>query len=163
MKYLKVLYIQVLIGIFLGILVGLLWPHFGASLKVLGDAFVKLIKMIIAPVVFCTVSAGIGHMSDLKKVGRVGGRALVYFEVVSTIALLVGLAAGLIVRPGEGFNIDPTAIDPSVGASYAKRAAEDPGFVDHLLKIIPDAFVGAFAGGDLLQVLFLAILTGFAV
>jgi len=163
MRFLKVLYIQVFIGIALGILVGVLWPHFGASLKVLGDAFVKLIKLVIAPVVFCTVSAGIGHMSDLRKVGRVGGKALVYFEAVSTIALLVGLAAGLIVRPGLGFGIDPATLDPAIAAGYAKRAAEDMGLVDHLLHIIPDTFVGAFSGGDLLQVLFLAILTGFAV
>jgi aerobic C4-dicarboxylate transport protein len=162
MRLLKVLYVQVLIGIALGILVGALWPTFGASLKVLGDVFIKLIKLVIAPIVFCTVAAGIAHMSDLKKVGRVGGKALIYFEVVSTVALLVGLAAGLIVKPGQGFNIDPATLDPSIAAGYAKRAAEDQGFVSHLVRIIPDTFTGAFSTGDILQVLFLAILTGFA-
>ncbi|HEY4369561.1 MAG TPA: C4-dicarboxylate transporter DctA [Steroidobacteraceae bacterium] len=162
MKYLKILYVQVVIGIVLGILVGLLWPEVGTSLKVLGDAFVKLIKLIIAPVIFCTVAAGIAHMSDMRKVGRIGGKALIYFEVVSTIALLVGLAAGLLVKPGAGFNIDPATLDPGVAAGYARRAAEDTGFLDHLLHVIPDTFVGAFAHGELLQVLFLAVLTGFA-
>jgi aerobic C4-dicarboxylate transport protein len=162
MKLLKVLYIQVLIGIALGILFGALWPEFATSAKVLGDVFVKLIKLVIAPIVFCTVAAGIAHMSDLKKVGRVGGKALLYFEIVSTVALLVGLAAGLIVRPGQGFGVDPATLDPSIAASYAKRAVEDAGFVNHLVSIIPDTFTGAFSGGDLLQVLLLAVLTGFA-
>ena len=162
MKLLKVLYVQVLIGIALGILLGALWPEFGASAKVLGDVFVKLIKLVIAPIVFCTVAAGIAHMSDLKKVGRVGGKALLYFEIVSTVALLVGLAAGLIVRPGQGFGVDPATLDPSIAANYAKRAVEDAGFVNHLVSIVPDTFTGAFSGGDLLQVLLLAILTGFA-
>jgi aerobic C4-dicarboxylate transport protein len=162
MKLLKVLYVQVLIGIALGILFGAFWPEFAASAKVLGDVFVKLIKLVIAPIVFCTVAAGIAHMSDLKKVGRVGGKALLYFEIVSTVALLVGLAAGLIVRPGQGFGVDPATLDPSIAASYAKRAVEDAGFVNHLVSIVPDTFTGAFSGGDLLQVLLLAILTGFA-
>jgi aerobic C4-dicarboxylate transport protein len=162
MKLLKVLYVQVLIGIALGILFGALWPESATSVKVLGDVFVKLIKLVIAPIVFCTVSAGIAHMSDLKKVGRVGGKALLYFEIVSTMALLVGLAAGLIVRPGQGFGVDPATLDPSIAAGYAKRAVEDSGVVNHLVNIIPDTFTGAFSGGDLLQVLLLAVLTGFA-
>jgi aerobic C4-dicarboxylate transport protein len=162
MKLLKSLFVQVLIGIALGVLVGALWPGFGTSAKVLGDVFIKLIKLVIAPIVFCTVAAGIAHMSDLKKVGRVGGKALIYFEVVSTVALLVGLAAGLIVKPGQGLNIDPATLDPSIAAGYAKRAVEDVGFVDHLVRIIPDTFTGAFSSGDLLQVLLLAMLTGFA-
>jgi aerobic C4-dicarboxylate transport protein len=162
MKLLKVLYVQVLIGIALGILFGALWPEAAASAKVLGDVFVKLIKLVIAPIVFCTVSAGIAHMSDLKRVGRVGGKALLYFEIVSTIALVVGLAAGLIVRPGQGFGVDPATLDPSIAAGYAKRAVESAGFVNHLINIIPDTFTGAFSGGDLLQVLLLAVLTGFA-
>jgi aerobic C4-dicarboxylate transport protein len=162
MKLLKVLYVQVLIGIALGILFGALWPQFATPAKVLGDIFVKLIKLIIAPIVFCTVAAGIAHMSDLKKVGRVGGKALLYFEIVSTVALLVGLAAGLIVRPGQGFGVDPATLDPSIAAGYAKRAVEDSGVVNHLVNIIPDTFTGAFSSGDLLQVLLLAVLTGFA-
>ena len=162
LRWLKLLYVQVLIGIALGVLVGALWPETGAALKPLGDAFIKLIKLTIAPVIFCTVAAGIAHMSDLKKFGRVGGKALLYFEVISTFALLIGLAVGSIVRPGAGFGIDPATLDPSIAAGYAEKASADTGLVDHLLKIIPDTFVGAFAGGDLLQVLFIAILTGFA-
>jgi aerobic C4-dicarboxylate transport protein len=163
MRLLKELYIQVLIGIALGIVVGMIWPEFGAALKPLGDAFIKLIKLIIAPVVFCTVAAGVGHMSDLKKVGRVGGKALIYFEVVSTVALLIGLAAALIVQPGRGFGIDPSTLDASIVNGYAQRAAEGVSLVDHLMQLIPATFVGAFANGDLLQVLILSILTGFAV
>jgi len=162
MRWLKLLYVQVLIGIALGVLVGALWPETGTALKPLGDAFIKLIKMTIAPVIFCTVAAGIAHMSDLRKFGRVGGKALLYFEVVSTLALVIGLIVGSVVRPGRGFAIDPATLDPSVASTYAGKAAEGAGFADHLLKIIPDTFVGAFAGGDLLQVLLVAILTGFA-
>jgi aerobic C4-dicarboxylate transport protein len=162
LRWLKLLYVQVLIGIALGVLVGALWPETGAALKPLGDAFIKLIKLTIAPVIFCTVAAGIAHMSDLKKFGRVGGKALLYFEIVSTFALLIGLIVGNLVRPGAGFGIDPATLDPSIAAGYAEKASADTGLADHLLKIIPDTFVGAFAGGDLLQVLFVAILTGFA-
>ena len=162
LRWLKLLYVQVLLGIALGVAVGALWPETGAALKPLADAFIKLIKLTIAPVIFCTVASGIAHMSDLKKFGRVGGKTLIYFEVVSTFALLIGLAVGVIFRPGAGFGVDPAALDPTVAVSYAKRAAADTGLIDHLLKIIPDTFVGAFTGGDLLQVLFIAILTGFA-
>ncbi len=161
LRYLKILYVQVLIAIALGIAVGALWPETGAALKPLGDAFIRLIKMLIAPVIFCTVAVGIAHMSDLKAFGRVGGKALIYFEVVSTLALLLGVAVALVVRPGDGFNIDPRTLDPSVAASYAKTA-EAQSLTDHLLRIIPDTFVSAFSGGDLLQVLLIAILTGFA-
>jgi aerobic C4-dicarboxylate transport protein len=161
LRWLKVLYIQVLIGIALGVLVGALWPETGAALKPLGDAFIKLIKLTIAPVIFCTVAAGIAHMSDLKKFGRVGGKALLYFELVSTVALVIGLIVGTVMHPGLGFGIDPATLDPSIAADYAKKAQSDS-LVDHLLAIIPETFVGAFAGGDLLQVLLIAILTGFA-
>ncbi|HZZ35104.1 MAG TPA: dicarboxylate/amino acid:cation symporter [Caulobacteraceae bacterium] len=160
-RALKSLYVQVLIGIALGILVGWLWPSFGASLKPLGDAFVKLIKMLIAPLIFCTVAGGIAKMNDLKSFGRIGGRALIYFEAVSTLALVVGLAVGEIVRPGEGFNIDPATIDPHAVAEYVAKARQ-MGVTDYLMHLIPDTFVGAFAAGDVLQVLLLAILTGFA-
>jgi aerobic C4-dicarboxylate transport protein len=155
------LYIQVLIGIALGVLVGALWPEFGASLKPLGDAFIKLIKMVIAPVIFCTVALGIAQMDDMKKFGRIGGKALIYFEVVSTLALVIGLVVGQVMRPGEGFNIDPRALDPSVADAYARRAEADS-VTDHLLNIIPDTFLGALSGGDLLQVLLVAILFGYA-
>jgi len=161
MKWLRLLYVQVLIGIALGVAVGAIWPEIGASLKPLGDAFVKLIRMLIAPVIFCTVASGIAHMSDLKKFGRVGGKALLYFEVVSTIALFIGLIAGRVIKPGAGFGIDPSTLDPSIAAGYAKKAHEDT-VVSHLMNLIPDTFFGAFSGGDLLQVLVIAVLTGFA-
>ena len=161
MKWLRLLYVQVLIGIALGVAVGALWPATGASLKPLGDAFIKLIRMLIAPVIFCTVAAGIAHMNDLKKFGRVGGKALLYFELVSTVALAVGLIAGKLIHPGAGFNIDPSTLDPSIAAGYVKKAAADT-VTEHLLNLIPNTFVGAFADGDLLQVLLIAILTGFA-
>jgi len=159
---LKVLYVQVLIAIALGIAVGAIWPEVGVALKPLGDGFIKLIKMVIAPVIFCTVAGGIAHMSDLAKFGRVGGKALIYFEVVSTLALLVGLAVGLVVHPGVGFNIDPASLDPTIAAGYAEKAAHSGGIADYILGIIPETFFGAFAGGNLLQVLLIAVLTGFA-
>src|SRR3982751_4674783 len=157
---LKLLYVQVLIATVLGVVFGLFFPETGVALKPLGDGFIKLIRMIIAPVVFCTVAVGIAHMSDLKKFGRVGGKTLLYFEVVSTLALLIGLAVALAVQPGAGVNIDPTALDPSVAAGYAAKARADT-LGEHLINIIPATFFGAFAEGDLLQVLFVAILTGF--
>ena len=156
------LYIQVLIAIAVGILIGHFAPATGVALKPLGDAFIALIRMMIAPVIFCTVVHGIASMGDLRKVGRVGLKTLLYFEIVSTLALGIGLIVGLLVRPGAGFDIDPSTIDPKAVAAYVVRAKED-GIVGHLLAIIPDTFVGAFAKGDLLQVLLVAILTGFAV
>jgi len=160
-RHLKVLYVQVLIGIVLGVAVGAIWPEFGASLKPLGDAFVKLIRMVIAPVIFVSVAAGIAHMSDLKKFGRVGVKALVYFEVVSTFALVLGLVAANVIRPGDGFDIDPATLDPSIAAGYAEKAGEMT-WVEHLLAVIPTTFFGPFAEGSLLQVLLIAVLTGFA-
>jgi len=160
-RLLGTLYIQVLIGIVLGLLVGALWPETGAALKPLGDAFIKLIKMVIAPVIFCTVALGIAQMGDMKKFGRIGGKAILYFEIVSTMALAIGLLVGQILRPGAGFNIDPSALDPSITKSYVTRAKADT-VADHLMNIIPDTFFGAFTGGDLLQVLLIAILFGYA-
>ena len=157
-----VLYIQVLIAIAIGILIGHFFPNTGKALKPLGDGFISLIKMMIAPVIFCTVVHGISSMGDLKKVGRVGVKTLVYFEVVSTIALVIGLIVGKVLQPGAGFNIDLTTIDPKAVATYVTRA-KDEGIVNHLLGIIPDTFVGAFAKGDLLQVLLISILSGFAI
>jgi aerobic C4-dicarboxylate transport protein len=157
-----VLYVQVLIAIVLGIALGHLYPKTGAALKPLGDAFISLIKMMIAPVIFCTVVHGIASMRDLGKVGRVGLKALAYFEVVSTLALAIGLLVGELVRPGSGFNINPATLDPNAVSSYVTRAKQE-GIVPHLLAIIPNTFVDAFAKGDLLQVLLIAILTGFAV
>jgi aerobic C4-dicarboxylate transport protein len=161
-RWYRVLYIQVLIAIAAGILVGYLNPKLGVALKPLGDGFIQLIKMMIAPVIFCTIVHGIASMSDLKKVGRVGVKALVYFELVSTLALAIGLMVGEYIQPGSGFNIDATALDPKSVASYVTRA-KDESLAQHLLDIIPSTFVGAFAKGDLLQVLFVAILTGVVV
>ncbi|MFA7264627.1 MAG: dicarboxylate/amino acid:cation symporter [Caulobacter sp.] len=158
----KLLYVQVLIAIALGIAVGAIWPATGVALKPLADGFIKLIKLVIAPVIFVTVAGGIARMGDLKAFGRVGARTLIYFEVVSTLALGVGLAVGLIVRPGAGFDIDPATLDPTVAADYAAKAAHGEGIVAWLLHLIPDTFFGALASGELLQVLLVAILTGFA-
>jgi aerobic C4-dicarboxylate transport protein len=158
----KVLYVQVVIAIGLGIVIGYFYPHIGVTLKPLGDVFVALIKMMIAPVIFCTIVHGIASMSDLKSVGRVAIKALIYFEVVSTLALAIGLIVGEIVKPGHGFNIDPATLDPKAVASYVTRAKEE-GFVAHLLVIVPQSFVGGLASGDILQVLLVSILTGVTV
>jgi aerobic C4-dicarboxylate transport protein len=158
----SVLYIQVLIAIAVGILIGHYFPNAGVALKPLGDGFISLIKMMIAPVIFCTVVHGIGSMSDLKKIGRVGVKTLFYFETVSTIALALGLLVGKLLEPGKGFDIDPSTLDPNAVAGYVYQAKEQ-GIVAHLLAIIPQTFIGAFANGDLLQVLLVSILTGFAI
>jgi aerobic C4-dicarboxylate transport protein len=157
-----VLYVQVLIAIAVGILIGHFFPKAGVALKPLGDGFISLIKMMIAPVIFCTVVHGIGSMRDLKKVGRVGVKTLFYFEAVSTLALALGLLVGRTLQPGKGFNIDPASLDAHAVEGYVHQAAEH-GIVAHLLGIIPDTFIDAFAKGDLLQVLLVSILTGFAI
>jgi aerobic C4-dicarboxylate transport protein len=158
----KILYIQVLIAIALGVLIGYFFPDLGKELKPLGDGFIALIKMMIAPVIFCTVVHGISSMGDLKRVGRVGLKSLIYFEMVSTVALAMGLLVGEILQPGHGFNIDPATIDPKSVATYVTKAKED-GIVAHLMGIIPDSYVGAIARGDLLQLLLISILSGFAI
>jgi aerobic C4-dicarboxylate transport protein len=157
-----ILYVQVLIAIVIGVLIGHFFPATGTALKPLGDGFIALIKMMIAPVIFCTVVHGIASMRDLKKIGRVGLKTLVYFEAVSSLALLIGLIVGEVLRPGEGFNIDPATLDANAVSTYVRQAKEQ-GIVQHLLAIIPDTFIGAFARGDLLQVLLVSILTGFAI
>ncbi|OJY46219.1 MAG: dicarboxylate/amino acid:cation symporter [Rhizobiales bacterium 64-17] len=157
-----VLYIQVLIAIALGILVGYFYPNTGKALKPLGDGFIALIKMMIAPVIFCTVVHGISSMGDLKRVGRVGIKALLYFELVSTLALAIGLIVGELIQPGAGFNIDPSTMDPGAVATYVTKAKQE-GIVPHLMAIIPDSYFGALARGDLLQVLLVSILSGFAI
>jgi aerobic C4-dicarboxylate transport protein len=157
-----VLYIQVLIAIAVGIVLGHYFPDTGKAMKPLGDGFIALIRMMIAPVIFCTVVHGIASMSDLKKIGRIGVKTLFYFEAVSTFALALGLLVGEIVQPGSGFNIDPASLNPKDVASYVTRAKEDS-LVAHLLGIIPDSFFGALARGDLLQVLLVSILSGFAI
>ncbi len=156
----KVLYIQVLIAVALGIVIGHLAPEHGKALKPLGDAFINLIKMIIAPIIFCTVVHGIASMADLRRLGRVGVKTLIYFEVVSTLALVIGLVVVNLLRPGAGFNIDPHSLDPKLAQSYVQKA-HSLTVVDFLLNIIPTTFFSAFATGDLLQVLLIAILSGF--
>ena len=156
----KVLYLQVLIAILLGVLVGWLWPGLATNdwIKALGDGFIKLIKMVIAPIIFCTVVSGISHIQDARKVGRVGVKALVYFEVVSSFALILGLLVGNLIPVGHGLAAKP---DAAAVATYVKQA-EAQKSVDFVLNIIPDSVVGALARGDILQVLLFAILFGFA-
>ncbi|MBP6879145.1 MAG: C4-dicarboxylate transporter DctA [Phenylobacterium sp.] len=162
LKVFRLLYVQVLVAIALGIAVGAIWPDVGIALKPLGDGFIKLIKMAVAPVIFCTIVAGIARMSDIKAFGRLGAKTLIYFEVVSTLALAIGLIVGNLVKPGQGFNIDPATLDPSIAAGYVEKAEHGDSLPDYILSLIPDAFFGAFAEGALLQVLVIAIITGFA-
>lgn len=158
------LYFRVLVAIALGVACGIIWPDTGVTLKPLGEGFIKLVKMTIAPLIFCTVVVGIAGMTSMKAVGRTGGLALLYFEVMSTLALVIGLVVVNLVTPGAGMNIDPTKLDVSSIATYTKKSEEmkHHGTVDFFLDIIPDTFVNAFAKGELLPVLFLAILFGFA-
>ncbi|MCA1458814.1 C4-dicarboxylate transporter DctA [Bradyrhizobium sp. BRP22] len=156
----KILYVQVLIAIVIGVIVGWLWPSLATNdwIKALGDGFIKLIKMVIAPIIFCTVVSGIAHIQDAKKVGRVGLKAMVYFEIVSTFALLLGLVMGNLFQIGHGLGAKP---DAAAVANYVKQA-EASKSVDFILNIIPDSVVGALARGDILQVLLFAILFGFS-
>ena len=158
----KYLYFQVIVAIIIGILLGHFQQTLGASMKPLGDGFIKLIKMIIAPIIFCTVVIGIASMGDVKKVGRVGGKAVLYFEVVSTVALTIGLIIMNFFRPGSNMNVDVSSLDPASVANYTKAASSNHGFADFLLNIIPSTVVDAFAKGDILQVLFFSVLFGFA-
>jgi aerobic C4-dicarboxylate transport protein len=155
------LYFQVLVAISIGVLVGYFYPETGAAMKPLGDGFIKLIKMIIAPIIFCTVVSGIAGMDDMKKVGRVGGKALLYFEVVSSLALIIGLTIVTLIQPGAGFNADVTKLDTKAIASYTS-GAKSLSTTDFVMNIIPNSVVDAFAKGDILQVLFFALLFGFA-
>ena len=158
----RILYVQVLMAVAAGILVGAIFPEFGKSLKPLGDGFIKLVKMMIAPIIFCSVVHGIASMGDLKRLGRTGFKTLVYFEVVSTLALVIGLVVVNLLRPGDGFNLDVQTLDAKVSQSYLTKA-HSTDKVDFLLNIIPSSFLGAFTSGDLLQVLFIAILTALAI
>lgn len=153
------LYFQVVVAIIAGILLGHFYPSTGEALKPLGDAFIKLVKMVIAPVIFLTVATGIAGMSDLKKVGRVAGKAMIYFLVFSTLALVVGMLVSNILQPGAGMHINPATLDTKAVASYAQQA-HDSTITGFLMNIIPDTIVGAFAKGDILQVLFFSILFG---
>jgi aerobic C4-dicarboxylate transport protein len=155
------LWVQVLLAIGLAIALGYFSPARAIAMKPLGDAFIKLITMIITLIIFCTVVTGIAGMQDMKKVGRVGGKALVYFEIVSTMALLIGLVVGNLVRPGSGFNVNPATLDAKAVADYAGQAKAQSA-TDFLMHIIPNTVVDAFAKGDILEVLLVAILFGFA-
>lgn len=155
------LYAQVIVAIIAGGLIGHFFPDFGASLKPLGDAFIKLVKMIIGPVIFLTVTIGIAGVGDLKGVGRVGAKAFLYFLVFSTLALIVGLIIANLVQPGAGLNIDPSTLDEESVTGFAEKA-QDQSIVAFLLNIIPATFAGAFAGGEILQVLFVSVLFGVA-
>jgi aerobic C4-dicarboxylate transport protein len=155
------LYVQVIIAVVIGVLLGHFNPSLGEAMKPFGDGFIKLIKMMIAPIIFCTVVTGIAGMEDMKKVGKTGGLALLYFEVVSTLALIVGLVLVNVIGPGRGMNVDPATLDTKGIAAFTA-----PGKIgtttDFLLHVIPDTFVGAFASGEILQVLLIAVLFGFA-
>ncbi len=155
------LYAQVLVAMLIGIAVGHFFPAFGESLKPLGDAFIKLVKMIIAPVIFCTVVAGIASMKTLESVGRVGAKALGYFLIFSTLALIVGLVVGNIVQPGAGLDIDPASLDSDSIREFQGKA-KDQSIAGFLLNIIPDSLVSSFTSGQILQVLLVSILTGVA-
>jgi aerobic C4-dicarboxylate transport protein len=154
------LYFQVIVAIVIGILLGHFFPETGTAMKPLGDGFIKLIKMIIAPIIFCTVVVGIAGMEDMKKVGKTGGFALLYFEIVSTIALLVGLVIVNVVQPGAGMNIDPASLDTKGIAAYT-RPGQMQSTQDFLLAIIPSTVVDAFAKGEILQVLLISVMFGF--
>jgi len=155
------LWVQVLLGVGVAIVLGYLSPARAIAMKPLGDAFIRLITMIISLVIFCTVVSGIAGMEDMRKVGRVGGKALLYFEVVSTLALLIGMVVGNLVQTGKGFNVSPASLDAKAVAAYAGQA-KGQSVTDFLLHIIPNTVVDAFARGDILQVLLVAILLGFA-
>jgi aerobic C4-dicarboxylate transport protein len=152
---------QVLVTVGLAIVLGYVNPPLGVAMKPLGDAFIRLITMIITLIIFCTVVTGIAGMEDLKKVGRVGGKALLYFEAVSTLALMIGLLVGNVVHPGSGFNVDPATLDPKAVAEYAGQAKAQS-VTEFLMHILPNTLVDAFAKGDILQVLLVSVLFGFA-
>jgi len=155
------LYLQVITAIVIGVLLGHFWPETGAAMKPLGDGFIKLIKMIIAPIIFCTVVVGIAGMEDMKKVGKTGGLALLYFEVVSSLALVIGLAIVNLVNPGGGMHVDANALDAKAIAAYTEPG-KMVGTTDFLLNVIPTSVVDAFAKGDILQVLLFSVMFGFA-
>ncbi len=158
----RILYVQVLIAVALGIFLGHFQPKFAEKMEPLGLGFIKLIKMMIAPIIFCTVVHGIASMTDMKRLGRVGFKTLLYFEVVSTLALVIGLVVVNVLKPGEGFNVDPKKLDASETSQYVSQA-KDQSMVKFILNIIPNTMVDAFAKGDLLQVLLVSGLVAFAI
>src|SRR4051812_21699095 len=155
------LYVQVLVAIVIGVLLGHYAPETAVTFKPLGDGFIKVVKMMIGPVIFCTVVSGIVGMESMKSVGKTGVLALLYFEVLSTIALIIGLVVVNVVKPGAGMNIDVTTLQADKVAGYA-QAAQSQNLVDYLLNIIPSTLVDAFAKGEILQILLVALLFGFA-
>ena len=157
----KELWVQVLIAMAIGIALGIVHPDLAARMQPLGDAFIKAIRMLIAPIIFCTVVHGIAHMADMARVGRVAIKAIVYFEIMTTVALVIGLIAVNLLKPGVGMNIDPATINAGAVEPYVKQTAA-VGFVPFLMNIIPGTFVGAFAEGNILQVLFISVVCGFA-
>jgi aerobic C4-dicarboxylate transport protein len=159
-RFFASLFGQVVLALVAGIVLGMVWPDFAVALKPLGDVFIKLIKMVVAPLVFGVVVHGIVGAGDLRKVGRVGLKALIYFEVVTTIALALGLVLAYLFAPGHGMNIDPATLDAKSLTGYTERVGQVTGTVDFLMKLVPTTFVDAFAKGDILQVLILAILFG---
>jgi aerobic C4-dicarboxylate transport protein len=161
LPFYRQLYVQVFIAILIGVALGHFDPQLAVKMKPLGDAFIKLIKMVIGPIIFCTVVTGIAGMGDMKKVGRVGGKALLYFEVVSTFSLIIGLIAGHLLKPGAGFNLDPAKLDTSALAGYATKAHEQ-NTVDFLMHIIPNTVSDAFVTGNVLQILLVSVLFGAA-
>ncbi len=164
MKFFKSLFGQVVLAVVIGVIFGVMAPETAAQLKPLGDSFIKLIKMLIAPIVFCVVVHGIAGAGDLKKVGRVGVKAVIYFEILTTIALALGIALAFLLGPGHGMNIDTRSLDAGALSSYVDTASKvkDQGTVEFLMKLIPSTVVGAFSNGDVLQVLVIAILAGCA-
>jgi aerobic C4-dicarboxylate transport protein len=157
----RILYVQVLVAVAIGILLGHFYPELGVAMKPLGDGFIKLIRMLIGPIIFCTVVTGIAGMQNLGKVGRVGGKALIYFEIMSTLALIIGLFAAHLLHPGAGFNVDPATIDTKSISTYTTQAKAQS-TAEFLLHIIPSTVTDAFAKGDILQILFAALLFGSA-
>ncbi|MFK3799304.1 MULTISPECIES: dicarboxylate/amino acid:cation symporter [unclassified Pseudomonas] len=157
----KSLYFQVIVAIIIGIAIGHWYPDAGKALKPLGDGFIKLIKMVIAPIIFCTVVSGIAGMQSMKSVGKTGGYALLYFEIVSTISLIIGLVVVNVVQPGAGMNVDVSTLDASKVAAYV-TAGQDQSVIGFILNVIPNTIVGAFANGDILQVLMFSVIFGFA-
>lgn len=155
------LYVQVLIGIIAGVLLGHYAPNIGAELKPLGDIFIKLIKMLLAPIIFASVVVGIARMNNIHEAGRVGVKAVVYFEIASTLALIVGLVVGNVFQPGSGMNIDPAKIDRAAVSTYT-QAAQKHGFFDFLMNIVPNSVVGAFASGEMLPIILFSMLFAIA-
>ncbi len=159
-KFFSSLYVQVILGILIGILCGVFYPDFAVKLKPLGDGFIKLIKMIIAPLIFSSIVIGIAGMQDIKKVGKIGLSSLVYFEIMTTIALVIGLVFVNLIQPGTGMNVDPNTLDPTAVSHYIQESKEHNSVMDFILSIIPNNVIAAVASDNLLQVLLFAVLFG---